>query len=190
MEALDVGSGRLYFVRLEYNADGDVRPIGETSWERPPGFLLRREMCQEMSNALTSKSSAPAAESDEVFLARVRQRFPPPATPPPTELEIQSLRQRLAEAEARASNSSQPATKPPPMLADANQRPSWKRGASAKFVGMQAQVPPPPQWALAAVGGSTAPPPTLAAGGGAWQSSGYLPVQPVASGSRRFSGAI
>ena len=77
MEALDVGSGRLYFVQLEKNASGDsVKPSGETSWEPPKGFLVRQQLVHALARAL-------AAGDDASFLSRVRERFPPPSTPPP-----------------------------------------------------------------------------------------------------------
>lgn len=157
MEALDVGSGRLYFVKLEVNRSGDVRPLGETSWEAPEGFLVRRDLCAALADA---SAQAQKQESDEEFMARVRQRFPPPATPPPSsaaEVELERLRyqasqfegerialqQRVQQLEAQLAAAT-PAAAPSPGMP----KPSWKRGASAKFVGVQQQIPPPPAWAL------------------------------------------
>ena len=69
MEALDTTTGRVYFLELEMNDAGEVRPTGSTAWEPPPGFLTRNDLLAALLD-------------DDAFLARVRQRFPPPATPP------------------------------------------------------------------------------------------------------------
>mmetsp|Transcript_8508 Transcript_8508/g.17241 ORF Transcript_8508/g.17241 Transcript_8508/m.17241 type:complete len:230 (-) Transcript_8508:580-1269(-) len=77
MEALDMGTGRLYFIKLDNN---------ETSWECPPNFKVRVDLVAEHAKALESlKSGGPssAGVDDCAFLARIRERFPPPATPPP-----------------------------------------------------------------------------------------------------------
>lgn len=138
LEALDVNSGRIYFMELELNAAGDVRPTGQTSWEAPPGFLVRREMIMYLQSALQ-------ALEDDAFLAKVRDRFPPPSTGTPAEREVMQLRARVAELEAsRAELASRVEA------AEAQQVPTWKRGASSKFApGTVEQPPPPPAWMLA-----------------------------------------
>ena len=177
MEALDVGSGRLYFIRMEMNGAHDVRPTGLTEWEAPPGFLVRGELVAALSKAQSE------VNDDAAFLARVRQRFPPPPPPPPaaaSPTEVASLRQQVAKLEAEkqemelavsqanaaadAANAARLAAEaraaagaggasasstPAPPLGSALQRPSWKRGASQRFANGAAQPPPPPEWARA-----------------------------------------
>jgi hypothetical protein len=150
LEAIDTGTGRLYFVRLEHSENGEsVRPQGETSWTPPDGFLVRQQLVTALSNALASGGGKPAEDNEAMFLAKVRQRFPPPSTPPPANADTAELKARIAQLEEEL----QAARAAPPKLADA-QRPSWKRGASAKFADPSAlgtvveQPPPPPAWAL------------------------------------------
>ena len=178
MEAIDAATNRLYYVRLQVSNHGDaVRPHGDTAWEPPPGFLVRHELSAALASALAASGGGGGGGGDggggdeKAFLAKVRARFPPPTAPPK---EMSELRNRIAEleeekealyaraeaaekalAEARSaaagSNGSVPA--PPASLTQA-QRPSWKRGASARFTGadlgaIAEQPPPPPPWALA-----------------------------------------
>lgn len=91
MEALDVGTGRFYFIRLATN---------ETSWERPAGFLDRKDLVRAHAEVLASTSTAAPAMDDATFLARVRERFPPPAMPPKAnDGELQALKARVAALE-------------------------------------------------------------------------------------------
>ena len=164
MEAIDAGSGRLYFVRLQKSETGHaVRPVGETSWEAPAGFLTRHELVAKLSSALSQQTSGEGSIDDDVFLARVLARFPPPATPPPAtaenkaaaalrnrvvELEEanETLRARCEAAEAEVAEAQRQAAQAlsatgsgtsgaaaPPSLGAA-QRPSWKRGVSQRFL--------------------------------------------------------
>ena len=156
MEALDVGSGRLYFVRLEKNSAGDsVKPQGETSWEPPSGFLVRQQLVHALAKAL-------AKDSDSAFLARVRERFPPPQTAPPpaaADDDVKQLHAQIAQLEsekaallarAERAEANTPQLPPRPMLASMTSRPgSWKRGASQRFSTIAEQPPEPPAWALA-----------------------------------------
>ena len=48
MEALDVGTGRLYYIKLQTN---------ETSWECPEGFLERKALVAAHAKALTEGGS-------------------------------------------------------------------------------------------------------------------------------------
>lgn len=211
MEALDVGSGRLYFVRLETNAAGDsVRPLGETSWEQPEGFLVRQELVAALSATLHERGGAPT-EDDATFLAKVRERFPPPSTPPPSGRDVAELLERVrqleaekaalaeraeaAEEEAAAARSqasappmgsSAPSCGVPPALGNVLQRPSWKRGASSKFT--------MPGGALTPDAGLPPPPPKWAlekamSGGGPYDGAAEASA-PGPSLNRRQSGAI
>ena len=179
MEAIDAASNRLYYVRLETSADGDaVRPQGETAWEPPAGFLVRSELAAALASALAAGSGGGGSSDDEAaFLAKVRARFPPPPTPP---REMSDLRNRIAELEeekealfaraeaaekaladataAAATGGGSGAGGAPPTLGQA-QRPSWKRGASARFElgGIAEQPPPPPPWALAKAASGAGP---------------------------------
>jgi len=207
MEALDVESGRLYYIRIEMNSAHDVRPTGETAWEAPPGFLVRGELVAALSKAQSE------VNDEAAFLARVRQRFPPPPSPPPATVsptEVVSLRQQLAKldaekqelelavsqaqaaadaanaarlaAEARAAAGAG-ASMPAPPLGAALQRPSWKRGASQRFGSGAVQPPPPPEWARAMSRG--------ASGYGPYD--GYAAAAqppPPATLGRKMSGAI
>lgn len=92
MEALDVGSSRLYFIKLDNN---------ETSWECPPGFLVRKDLVRQHAKLLQEVASGGGGKADmddAAFLARVRERFPPPAVPPPGE-DATALQARVAVLE-------------------------------------------------------------------------------------------
>ena len=178
MEALDVGSGRLYFIKLANN---------ETSWECPSGFLVRTDLVHAHAKLLSNGSGSRAEMGDEEFLARVRQRFPPPSTPQltpsdpealsalqlrVTELETENAALRAAAAKASTEKAGlvqtieqlslaptnvgtappscvgPPSCVAPPALGNGVKPPSWQRGASMRFANTEGP-PPPPAWAMA-----------------------------------------
>ena len=168
MEALDVGSGRLYFIRLADNT---------TSWEQPEGFLTRKELVTAHAQLLQSSTGDEAS-----FMARVRERFPPPVAPPPAsaapeleeqvrqlttqveqlmtasaaarseKLALEATVERLSAGGCAEGDAPPPSCVAPPMLGTAAKMPggSWKRGASAKWGALDPPTPPPPppEWAV------------------------------------------
>ena len=147
LEALDITTGRIYFVHLE-SKDGElVRPTGKTSWDAPPGFLVRRELVGYLRSALN------AVDDEAAFLAKVRDRFPPPPIPTTPEREVEQLRARVAQVEeacaelkARAEAAEANAQS---QAGESQAPPTWKRGASSKWAGTVREPPPPPAWMLA-----------------------------------------
>jgi actin len=123
MEALDTSSGRLYYIELEINEAGDVRPTGTTAWQPPVGFLTRSDLIAALLD-------------DEAFLARVKQRFPPPSSPPPSSSSTDDGAGPVKSREFKrgASSSSLGAGSPPPppawaMKKVASQRSTTTAGA-------------------------------------------------------------
>jgi hypothetical protein len=100
MEALDIDSGRLYYIHLATH---------QTSWDCPEGFLVRSRLVDALASTLAS-GGAGGGEGEAAFLARVRERFPPPASPPPaaSAAELDSLRAQLealrVESDALSQN--------------------------------------------------------------------------------------
>merc|ERR1712216_533913 len=97
LEAMDPGSGKLYFIDLNSQ---------QTSWDPPAHFMDRKQLavahCALLSDLekaearakaaeAASKAAPPQEEDDEAFLAKVRSRFPPPSEPPPAESGTQSV---------------------------------------------------------------------------------------------------
>jgi len=154
LEALDPGSGRLYYVDLTTH---------QTAWEAPPTFSDRKQLAvaQHILAAEIAVAESQAAEGgaggldEAAFLARIRQRFPPPTTPPPSTAVMQ---QRISSLESENADlrrqlqgqgsAADPAPLPPRLMSRcssvASSRPSWVRGASAVLEA----PPPPPQWAI------------------------------------------
>jgi len=218
MEALDMGSGRLYYIKLDTN---------ETSWECPSQFLVRADLVAAHATALEQLRQHPAASAadgdDAAFLARVLERFPPPLTPPPAgdastalqaqvqrlEREKAALEQQVTQLSAAAQKASAEkaaleqtvaqlntvsASGAPPSCASPSgaKPPSCKRGASARF-NLAAPPPPPPEWALQMSKGSSGR--TVV---GAMTDGGAATAPSASSGigglhpplNRRISGAI
>ena len=177
MEALDVDSGRFYFIKLDSN---------ETSWECPPGFLIRKDLVAAHAKLIGSVAGAnsgcmAAPIDDTAFLAHVRKRFPPPVTPQSwggdDVKELNKLKAKVAELEAQKADlqaaltattsekalleqtlealstcgsmgAAPPSCVAPPMLSAAEAMlSSWKRGASQRFAGVE-MPPAPPPWAI------------------------------------------
>jgi hypothetical protein len=177
MEALDVGSGRFYFINLNSN---------ETSWECPPGFLIRKDLVAAHAKLIGSGAGAnsgcmTAPIDDIAFLARVRERFPPPVTPQSgggdDVNELKKLKAKVVEMDAQKADlqaaltaatsekalleqiletlsagpsmgAAPPSCVAPPMLSAAEAMlPTWKRGASQRFAGVE-MPPAPPPWAI------------------------------------------
>jgi hypothetical protein len=93
MEALDMSSRRLYFIKLDTN---------ETSWECPTDFKVRVDLVAEHAKALESMrsgSTSAVGEGDATFLSRVRERFPPPATLPPAGGDSSALKAQVQQLE-------------------------------------------------------------------------------------------
>jgi hypothetical protein len=68
------------------------------------------------------------------------------------QMAVAATAAQLAANGQQASGAASSSSAPPPMLDQAVQRPSWKRGASSRFGNLGAvpeQPPPPPPWALA-----------------------------------------
>tara|TARA_B110001452_G_scaffold262794_1_gene263295 strand:- start:606 stop:1412 length:807 start_codon:yes stop_codon:yes gene_type:complete len=119
LEALDPGSGRVYFVDLETQ---------QSSWDPPTHFMDRKELSQALQKADADLKSKPAGDDEATFLAKVKARFPaPPGKPPPPKMnsslaagpsldelkaENARLQARIAELESRDSSSS---AAPPPL---------------------------------------------------------------------------
>jgi hypothetical protein len=105
MEALDTATGRIYFIELEANSLGDVRPSGNTEWQAPKGFLTRMELVAALTD-------------DAAFLSRVRHRFPPPSAPPPLQPpSIPSVPSQRWKPGASSSCSDDERPPPPPAWA-------------------------------------------------------------------------
>ena len=177
MEALDVDSGRFYFIKLDSN---------ETSWECPPGFLIRKDLVAAHAKLIGSGAGAnsgcmTAPIDDIAFLARVRERFPPPVTPQSgggdDVNELKKLKAKVVEMDAQKADlqaaltaatsekalleqtletlsagpsmgAAPPSCVAPPMLSAAEAMlPTWKRGASQRFAGVE-MPPAPPPWAI------------------------------------------
>ena len=149
MESFDASSGRLYYIQRETN---------ETSWECPPGFCERRALVAAHAKVL-SGGSGPSDEA--AFLARVRDKFPPP--PPAADADelatmrhtIQQLLADKAALEQKVQQlGAEPSCPAPPKLGSQPPKPpSWNRGASARFL-LAEQPPRPPEWALRQLGAS------------------------------------
>lgn len=147
MEALDVDSGRLYYVRIQEaattNEQGDVRPTGETSWDPPEGFMVRRELCEALSAALiSSRANGSTTTDEESFLAKVRARFPPPSASTSVEREMAELRRRVKELEeANATLKQQTNTR---VGSTDSGKSLGTRSPSSRFEGVSVKEPPPP----------------------------------------------
>lgn len=168
LEALDPGSGRVYFVDLETQ---------QSSWDAPTHFMDRKELAQ----ALQKASSKPAGDDEATFLAKVKARFPaPPTKPPPPKMtsslaedsmskgkvdelkaENARLQARIAELESRdgsasvappplppalPSNASFNVAAPPPLPVGVSKQASSSPFASPRGGAAPRRVSAVPQW--------------------------------------------